>query len=180
MDPSSAPARLGLAAGLAGDVPWTGRCYGRRMAALSEGDVVPEFTLKDDRGDDVTVPSLAAPTGKPIVLFFYPKDDTPGCTIECKEFRDARDAFADRAHVLGISPDGMASHVAFREKFDLNFPLLCDEGHMVAERFGVWGPKKSGGVGILRTTFVIRDGKIARVFREVKPQGHAQEVLAVL
>jgi peroxiredoxin Q/BCP len=149
------------------------------MPALNEGDTAPEFTLKDDHGNDVTVSSLALQTDRPIVLFFYPKDDTPGCTIECKEFRDARAAFAERAHVFGISPDDAASHEAFRDKYGLNFPLLCDVGHAVADRFGVWGPKKSG-VGILRTTFVLRDGKVARVFRDVKPEGHAQEVLAAV
>jgi peroxiredoxin Q/BCP len=124
--------------------------------------------------------TLSAQTGKPVVLFFYPKDDTPGCTVECKEFRDARAQYLDRAHVFGISPDDVASHQAFRDKYALNFPLLSDAGHKVAEKFGVWGPKKTGSEGIHRTTFVIRAGKVARVFTDVKPQGHAQEVLAAL
>jgi peroxiredoxin Q/BCP len=144
---------------------------------LREGDAAPDFTLKTDTGQDVT---LSAQTGKPVVLFFYPKDDTPGCTVECKEFRDARAQYLDRAHVFGISPDDVASHQVFRDKYALNFPLLSDAGHKVAEKFGVWGPKKTGSEGIRRTTFVIRAGKVARVFTDVKPQGHAQEVLAAL
>ena len=147
------------------------------MPILSEGEAAPNFTLKTDAGSDVT---LAALSDKPTVLFFYPKDDTPGCTIECKEFRDARAAFETKAHVFGISPDDLASHQAFRDKYGLNFPLLSDPGHRVADRFGVWAMKKSGTEGIHRTTFVIRGGKIARVFTEVKPEGHAAEVLAAL
>jgi peroxiredoxin Q/BCP len=147
------------------------------MTIPSPGDTAPDFTLTDDAGDSVSLGKLAQ---KPVVLFFYPKDDTPGCTIECKEFRDARDAFAKRAHVFGISPDDVASHQAFRDKYALNFPLLADPGHRVADLFGVWGPKPNGSEGIHRTTFVIAGGKISHVFRDVKPQGHAAEVLAVL
>ncbi len=147
------------------------------MAILSEGAAAPSFTLKTDSGSDV---SLAELTDKPVVLFFYPKDDTPGCTIECKEFRDAKPRFEALAYVFGISPDDVASHQAFRDKYALNFPLLSDPGHRVADQFGVWGPKKNGSEGIHRTTFVLRGGKIARVFQEVKPEGHAAEVLGVL
>ena len=147
------------------------------MPILNQGEPAPSFTLKTDDGRDV---SLEALQDLPIVLFFYPKDDTPGCTIECKEFRDARPAFEARAHVFGISPDDAASHQAFRDKYALNFPLLSDPGHRVADQFGVWALKKSGTEGIHRTTFVIRDGKIARVFKDVKPEGHAAEVLAAL
>jgi thioredoxin-dependent peroxiredoxin len=147
------------------------------MSLRETGEPAPEFTLETDRGEQVTLSSLG---DKPVVLFFYPKDDTPGCTIECKEFRDARAAFVERAHVFGISPDGVASHQAFRDKYGLNFPLLSDPGHLVASKFGVWGPKKNGGEGINRTTFVIREGAIARVFTNVKPEGHAAEVLAAL
>ena len=147
------------------------------MAILNEGEPAPNFTLQTDDGADVTLASLQ---DKPVVLFFYPKDDTPGCTIECKEFRDAWPAFEARAHVFGISPDDAASHQAFRAKYALNFPLLSDPGHRVADQFGVWGLKKSGTEGILRTTFVIRGARIARVFQDVKPEGHAAEVLAVL
>jgi thioredoxin-dependent peroxiredoxin len=147
------------------------------MPILNEGDATPDFTLKTDSGSDV---SLAALPDKPVVLFFYPKDDTPGCTIECKEFRDARPEFQARAHVFGISPDDMQSHQAFVAKYSLNFPLLSDPGHAVADKFGVWAMKKSGTEGIHRTTFVIKNGKIARVFKDVKPEGHAAEVLAAL
>ncbi|MEO7034954.1 MAG: peroxiredoxin [Polyangiaceae bacterium] len=147
------------------------------MPILNEGEQAPNFNLKTDSGSDV---ALSALPDKPVVLFFYPKDDTPGCTIECKEFRDARSAFEAKAHVFGISPDDAASHQAFRDKYALNFPLLSDPGHRVADEFGVWGPKKNGSEGIHRTTFVIKDGKIARVFKDVKPEGHAAEVLAAL
>jgi peroxiredoxin Q/BCP len=147
------------------------------MPILSEGATAPNFTLETDQGAKVT---LSALRDKPLVLFFYPKDDTPGCTIECKEFRDARSEFEAKAHVFGISPDDVASHQAFRDKYALNFPLLSDPGHEVASQFGVWGLKKNGTEGINRTTFIIHDGKIARVFSEVKPEGHAAEVLAAL
>ena len=147
------------------------------MPILNEGDAAPNFTLQTDEGKDIT---LALLQDRPVVLFFYPKDDTSGCTIECKEFRDARPAFEARAHVFGISPDDLASHQAFRDKYALNFPLLSDPGHKIADQFGVWGLKKSGSEGIFRTTFLIRGGKIARVFTDVKPEGHAAEVLAAL
>jgi thioredoxin-dependent peroxiredoxin len=147
------------------------------MPILSEGATAPNFTLQTDQGATVT---LSALQDKPLVLFFYPKDDTPGCTIECKEFRDARSEFEAKAHVFGISPDDLASHQAFRDKYALNFPLLSDPEHRVASQFGVWALKKNGTEGIHRTTFVIRAGKIARVFNEVKPEGHAAQVLAAL
>jgi len=147
------------------------------MPILNEGATAPNFSLFTDQGAKVTLSSLQ---DKPLVLFFYPKDDTPGCTIECKEFRDARAEFEQKAHVFGISPDDVQSHQAFRDKYALNFPLLADPGHEVASQFGVWGPKKNGSEGIHRTTFVIRDGKIARVFVDVKPEGHAAQVLATL
>lgn len=147
------------------------------MPILKTGDTAPAFTLANEEGKTV---SLASLRDKAVVLFFYPKDDTPGCTIECKEFRDARAAFLDKAHVYGISPDDMASHQAFRDKYALNFPLLSDPGHAVADQYGVWGIKPSGNQGIFRTTFIIKDGKVARVFESVKPEGHAAEVLAAL
>ena len=147
------------------------------MTILTQGQTAPTFTLKTDSGTEVTLPTSG---GKATVLFFYPKDDTPGCTIECKEFRDARAALEAKAEVFGISPDDVASHQAFRDKYALNFPLLSDPGHLVAEQFGVWGMKKSGSEGIFRTTFIIRDGKIARVFEAVNPEGHAAQVLAAL
>lgn len=144
---------------------------------LSAGTPAPDFTLETDRGEQV---QLARLRDKPVVLFFYPKDDTPGCTIECKEFRDARAELEEKAHVFGISPDDVASHQAFRDKYSLNFPLLADVGHQVAEAFGVWGPKPSG-VGVHRTTFIIdTQGTITRVFEKVSPEGHARAVLAAL
>src|SRR6187402_381165 len=133
------------------------------MPILTTGTAAPDFTLETDTGESVALSSL---TDKPVVLFFYPKDDTPGCTIECKEFRDARGAFLEKAHVFGISPDDVASHQAFRDKYALNFPLLSDPGHGVADQYGVWAMKKSGSEGIHRTTFVIQSGRIARVFTE--------------
>lgn len=144
---------------------------------LTAGTPAPDFALETDRKAKV---QLSALRDKPVVLFFYPKDDTPGCTIECKEFRDAREAFQNKAHVFGISPDDVTSHVSFRDKYALNFPLLSDPGHQVAEAYGVWGPKPSG-FGIHRTTFIIgTDGTITRVFEKVQPEGHAREVLAAL
>jgi peroxiredoxin Q/BCP len=140
---------------------------------LKAGDEAPNFTLETDSGKKVTLSELG---DKPVVLFFYPKDDTPGCTIECKEFRDARPKFEAKAHIFGISGDDRASHEAFRDKFGLNFPLLADVGGKVATQFGVWSEKQSAK----RTTFVIQHGKISRVFEGVKPQGHAEEVLAAL
>lgn len=147
------------------------------MPILQTGETAPAFTLANEEGKTV---SLASLRDKSVVLFFYPKDDTPGCTIECKEFRDARAAFLDKAHVYGISPDDMASHQAFRDKYALNFPLLSDPGHAVADQYGVWGVKPNGKEGIFRTTFILKDGKVARVFENVKPEGHAAEVLAAL
>lgn len=144
---------------------------------LQPGNPAPAFRLRDDHGGWV---ELAALRDKPVVLFFYPKDDTPGCTIECKEFRDAREALASRAHVLGISADDLASHQAFRDKYALNFPLLSDIERSVCNAFGVWGPTRWGD-GIRRTTFIIDTaGQISRVFEDVQPQGHAAEVLAAL
>lgn len=147
------------------------------MPIATAGAPAPDFTLETDASESVTLSSL---TDKPVVLFFYPKDDTPGCTIECKEFRDARETFNAKAHVFGISPDDVVSHQAFRDKYALNFPLLSDPGHHVADQYGVWALKKNGSEGIHRTTFVISGGKILRVFTEVKPEGHAAEVLAAL
>jgi peroxiredoxin Q/BCP len=143
---------------------------------LKVGDQAPDFSLQTDDGSTVKLGELR---DKPVVLFFYPKDDTPGCTIECKEFRDAREAFQQKAHVFGISADDVASHQAFRDKFGLNFPLLADPGGQVASQFGVWTDSQWGPMA-KRTTFIIEGGKISRVFENVKPQGHAQEVLGSL
>ena len=146
------------------------------------GDAAPEFTLPSDRGGDVSLESLR---GRPVVLYFYPKDDTSGCTTQACEFRDSwAEVQARGAVVLGVSPDSVASHEKFRDKFSLPFPLLADEDHAVAEAYGVWGEKSMYGrkyQGILRTTFIIDPaGRIAHVFEKVKPRGHAAEVLDAL
>lgn len=146
---------------------------------LSPGTPAPPFELLSDSGATVR---LADFKGRTVVLYFYPKDDTSGCTAEACEFRDHWRAVEQAgAVVLGVSPDGVASHSKFRKKFNLPFPLLADPDHAVAERYGVWGEKAMYGrkyFGIMRTTFVIDGkGRIARVFEKVKPKGHAAQVL---
>jgi peroxiredoxin Q/BCP len=146
----------------------------------SFGTAAPTFALRDADGVEHR---LADAAGKWLVLYFYPKDDTPGCTIEACEFRDAEAAIlAAGAIVWGVSPDDQQSKAAFREKFSLNFPLLSDPDHAVAEAFGVWGEKQMLGKtyeGVHRRTFLIApDGTIARVWEKVDPTGHAAEVLA--
>jgi peroxiredoxin Q/BCP len=142
------------------------------------GRPAPDFELPADDGSTVRLSELR---GRNVVLFFYPKDDTPGCTVEAQEFRDAHDRFeAIDTIVLGISPDGVASHQKFRKKFGLPYRLLADEGHTAAEAYQVWKEKSMYGrkyMGIERSTFVIaKDGTIAHAFRKVKPEGHADEV----
>ena len=149
---------------------------------LKENDVAPKFALKADDGSTVRLSGLR---GHTVVLYFYPKDDTPGCTKEACEFRDRRKGLnKSDAVVLGVSPDSVESHKKFREKFGLDFRLLADPDHKVAEAYGVWQLKSMYGRkywGIVRTTFVINEkGRIARVFEKVKPAGHAAEVLAAL
>jgi peroxiredoxin Q/BCP len=149
---------------------------------IEEGAPAPDFTLRADDGSDVTLSSLQ---GRPVVLYFYPKDDTPGCTTQACGIRDAWGEFERAgAVVLGVSPDGEASHVKFKEKFGLPFPLLADEEHRVSEQYGVWGEKKYMGrtyMGVDRTTFVIgADGTVKKVLRKVKPATHADDVLAAL
>ncbi len=149
---------------------------------VSEGQTAPDFTLASDSGDEVT---LSALRGKPVVLYFYPKDDTPGCTTQACGIRDAYGEFERAgAVVLGISPDDERSHVKFRDKYELPFTLLADPEHEVAERYGVWGEKRYMGrtyMGVARTTFVIdSDGTVQRVLENVKPATHADDVLAVL
>ncbi len=149
---------------------------------LTTGQQAPAFSLPSDSGETV---SLAEFRGRKVVLYFYPKDDTSGCTIEACEFRDNwASVQAAGAVVLGVSPDGVASHRKFREKHALPFPLLVDEDHAVAERYGAWGEKSMYGrtyEGILRTTVLIDgQGRVQRVFPKVKPKGHAAEVLAEL
>lgn len=149
---------------------------------LKPGTRAPAFSLPTDSGDTVALKDFR---GKPVVLYFYPKDDTSGCTVEACEFRDSWAAVKKSgAVVLGVSPDGVDSHRKFREKYALPFPLLADTDHAVAEAYGVWGEKTNYGrtyFGILRTTFLVDGaGRVAHVFEKVKPQGHAAEVLEAL
>jgi peroxiredoxin Q/BCP len=149
---------------------------------LTPGIKAPAFALPSDAADGV---KLADFKGKKVVLYFYPKDDTSGCTVEACEFRDSWAAVKKAgAVVLGVSPDGVASHLKFKRKFDLPFPLLADADHAVAEKYGVWGEKSMYGrkyFGVHRTTFVIDEkGRIAKVFGNVKPKGHAAQVLEAL
>jgi peroxiredoxin Q/BCP len=144
--------------------------------------LAPDFTLTDDRGEAVTLSSFR---GKPIVLYFYPKDDTPGCTAQARGIRDAYGEFQRAgAVVLGVSPDNESSHAKFREKHELPFTLLADTDHSVSEQYGVWGEKKFAGksyMGVKRSTFVIdADGTVKTVMHDVKPATHADEVLAAL
>jgi peroxiredoxin Q/BCP len=149
---------------------------------VEEGKPAPDFELTSDSGEDV---SLAGLRGKQVVLYFYPKDDTPGCTTQACGIRDAYGEFeAAGAVVLGVSPDGERSHVKFKKKFDLPFTLLADEEHQVAEAYGVWVEKKYMGrtyMGVERSTFVIgEDGNVKKIMRKVKPATHADDVLATL
>jgi peroxiredoxin Q/BCP len=149
---------------------------------VEEGKPAPAFTLESDAGERV---SLADHRGQPVVLYFYPKDDTPGCTAQACGIRDAWKEFRDRgAVVLGVSPDSAGSHVKFKEKYGLPFALLADEDHAVSEAYGVWVEKSMAGqtyMGVERSTFVIdADGNVARIMRRVKPDTHADDVLAAL
>jgi len=149
---------------------------------IKAGITAPVFTLKDENGKER---SLEEFRGKPVVLYFYPKDDTPGCTVEACNFRDDYGEY-DKAGVviLGISPDSPESHTKFKQKFNLPFTLLADEGHKVCELYGTWGTKKNYGreyEGVFRTTFLIdTNGSIKKVFENVKPDGHSHEVLSAL
>ena len=149
---------------------------------IEVGKPAPDFTLDTDEGKPL---KLSEQAGKNVVLYFYPRADTPGCTIESCEFRDAFPRFEGRdALILGISPDTVADQAKFKKKFDLPFTLLADADHAVAEQYGVWKEKKNYGktyMGVERTTFLIGpDGRIAHVFKKVKPQGHAAEVEAAI
>jgi thioredoxin-dependent peroxiredoxin len=146
---------------------------------IAEGAPAPDFTLTSDSGAEVKLSDLR---GRPVVIYFYPKDDTPGCTTEACEFRDAYDVFRERgAEVLGVSPDDARSHEKFKTKYELPFTLLADPDHAVAERYGVWGERKFAGktyIGINRSTFIIGpDGSVARAMLGIKPAGHAAKVL---
>jgi peroxiredoxin Q/BCP len=137
---------------------------------VEKGSHAPGFTLASDQGERVSLSDLR---GRRVLLYFYPKDDTPGCTIQACDFRDAMPRFEGvDAVVLGVSPDSVESHAEFRAKFGLIFPLLADEDHSVAEAYGVWGETK-WGVGIQRSTFLIeQDGTVGEVWRNVTPEGH--------
>jgi peroxiredoxin Q/BCP len=149
---------------------------------LKEGDLAPDFTAATDSGDTL---SLASLRGQRVVLYFYPKDDTPGCTVEACELRDAFPRFGGlQATVIGVSPDSVKSHQKFKKKYELPFTLVSDQDHAIAEAYEAWGEKTMWGrkyMGVLRSTFVIDpDGRIAKIFRGVKPKGHAEEVTRVL
>lgn len=149
---------------------------------VEEGKKAPDFTLAADDGTKVKLSQLR---GKPVVVYFYPKDDTPGCTREACAFRDRHsDLKKLGAVVLGISPDNAASHAKFRGKFDLNFPLLCDTDHKVAEKFGAWREKNMYGkvsMGVQRSTFLIdAEGKVAKVWKRVQVDGHDEQVIEAL
>lgn len=146
---------------------------------IEEGKKAPAFTLPSSEGGTVSLKDLK---GKTVVLYFYPKDDTPGCTREACEFRDTQAPLRKAgALVFGVSGDSLESHGKFKKKYKLNFPLLADEGHAVATKFGAYGEKSLYGrkfMGIIRSTFVIDgDGVVRKVFPKVKVDGHAEKVL---
>jgi peroxiredoxin Q/BCP len=149
---------------------------------VEEGKPAPDFELQSDSGETVKLSDLR---GKQVVLYFYPKDDTPGCTTQACGIRDVYGEFErEGAVVLGVSPDDERSHVKFKKKFDLPFTLLADVDHSVADEYGVWGQKSFAGkkyMGVSRSTFVIaEDGSVKRVMHDVKPATHADEVLETL
>ena len=149
---------------------------------VEEGKPAPDFELTSDSGETV---SLASLRGRPVVLYFYPKDDTPGCTAQACGIRDAWGEFERAgAVVLGVSPDDERSHVKFKEKYELPFALLADTDHATSEEYGVWQEKTFAGktyMGVVRSTFVIDpEGKVAKEMRNVKADTHADDVLAVL
>jgi peroxiredoxin Q/BCP len=152
------------------------------MAMVKEGRKAPDFTLPSSQGGEVSLKSLR---GKPVVLYFYPKDDTPGCTREACAFRDSQAALKKRgAVVLGLSGDSLLSHERFKAKYKLNFPLLADTDKAVAKKYGAWGEKVMYGkkvVGMIRSTFVIDpEGVVRKVFPRVRVDGHAEQVLEAL
>ena len=152
------------------------------MSTPNVGDVAPDVALPDDTGE---IRRLSDERGRFVVLYFYPKADTPGCTVEACAFRDANaEIAAEGAVVWGVSPDATKATAAFRDKFTLSFPLLSDVDHAVSEAYGTWVEKTRYGrtyMGVARVTFLIGpDGRIVRVWPSVKPEGHAEEVLAAL
>jgi thioredoxin-dependent peroxiredoxin len=149
---------------------------------VEEGHEAPDFELTSDAGEQVRLSQFR---GKPVVLYFYPRDDTPGCTAQACGIRDSYEDFEQRgAVVLGVSPDEESSHVKFKQKYGLPFTLLADPDHDVAEKYGVWGERKYMGktyMGVERSTFLIdEDGRVAKVMRRVKPDTHASQVLEAL
>ena len=149
---------------------------------VQEGARAPDFTLPADDGSEITLSGLR---GKKIVLYFYPKDNTSGCTTQACDLRDNYETIeAEGAVVLGVSPDPLSSHEKFKNKFDLNFPLLSDEDHRVAEAYGVWKEKNMYGKkywGIERSTFLIdEEGVVTEAWRRVRPKGHADRVKEAL
>lgn len=152
------------------------------MAKLTDGDRAPAFSLPDQDGSKVSLRDYA---GRPVVVYFYPADDTPGCTKEACQFNDNLQAFSRAGvAVVGISPDDAAAHLKFRKKYGLKFPLLTDADHAVMERYGAWGEKTLYGkktVGVIRSTFLVGpDGKVQRAWYNVRADGHAEKVLAEL
>ena len=149
---------------------------------IEPGQPAPDFTLTADDGSKVHLADLK---GSPVVLYFYPKDDTPGCTKEACAFRDRQKELQKLgAKVLGVSPDAVESHAEFRDKYQLNFPLLVDEDHKLAEKYGAWREKNMYGkksMGVQRSTFLIdASGTVARVWKRVSVDGHDDQVLEAL
>jgi thioredoxin-dependent peroxiredoxin len=149
---------------------------------IQAGDIAPEFSLPGDGGKTVSLKDMR---GRKVVLYFYPKDDTSGCTLEAKSFNDLRQDFAKAsADIIGVSPDSVASHDKFKKKYALAFPLASDESKAMLEAYGVWAEKSMYGrkyMGVERTTVLIgADGKVAHVWSKVKVPGHAEEVLAAV
>ena len=152
------------------------------MAMVKEGKAAPDFTLPSSEGGEVSLKGLK---GKTVVLYFYPKDDTPGCTREACAFRDTQAAIKKKgAVVLGVSGDSLSAHEKFKTKYKLNFPLLSDPDKAVAKKYGAWGEKVMYGkkvTGMIRSTFVIdKEGVVKKVFPRVRVDGHAEKVLEAL
>jgi thioredoxin-dependent peroxiredoxin len=155
---------------------------GEKIMTLTIGLPAPDFALSDETG---TTRRLADFRGQTVILYFYPKDDTPGCTTEACNFRDDYSAYEKAGvTILGVSPDSPQSHTKFKKKFGLPFSLLADEDHAICEAYGVWGEKKFMGreyMGVLRTTFLIApDGSLKKIYENVKPADHSAELLAAI
>lgn len=149
------------------------------MTALKTGDKAPDFTGKDQKGNEISLTSLK---GNKVVLYFYPKDDTPGCTAQACSLRDNYEALINAGYrVIGVSPDSEKSHIKFAEKYDLPFPLLADTDKKIANDYGVWGRKKFMGKeydGVIRTTVIIdAEGVISEVIEKVDTKNHANQIL---